>query len=133
MLFRSYLLNRKIGPDWYEKYREYLVRRDFQEIADKVTIHKDEDLQRLFDTETIVKGRARLQTRDGKVFEKELRLEQIKGNFQNNPMAYEEIVDKFMDLSAPVVGKANARKFVDVLESGAYDGRMRAVVEVLGC
>ena len=132
-LISAYLLNRKIGPDWYEKYREYLVRRDFQEIADKVTIHKDEDLQRLFDTETIVKGRARLQTRDGKVFEKELRLEQIKGNFQNNPMAYEEIVDKFMDLSAPVVGKANARKFVDVLESGAYDGRMRAVVEVLGC
>lgn len=118
-LVAAYLFTRKISVEWYEAYEKYIVSDDFQSIARKIEIIEDDDLQKLFDDENIVRGKVVIHTSDG-VLEKELNLEDLKGNPRNNPMSMDDIKEKFVNLSLPVIGKAKTHQFLGLLNKDDY-------------
>jgi len=111
----AYMILRKIGVEWYEKYQEIMADPAFKEISGKIEIIKDEGLQALFDKENIVKGKVEIRTRK-RVFEKEMRLEELKGNPRNNPMSFEDVKEKFLELAVPVIGEDKCRSFLGSLD-----------------
>jgi len=129
-LVAVYLLTRKIGVDWYENYDNFLKREDFQKIADKVEIIKDLDLQKIFDEENIIRGKVIILT-SSKKYEKELNLEDLKGNPRNNPLSYQEITNKFTALSEPVIGPKNVKEFLKIMETTDYSEKIRDVLSYL--
>jgi len=45
-----------------------------------------------------------------------MRLEELKGNPRNNPMSFEDVKEKFLELSAPVIGEDKCRSFLGSLD-----------------
>lgn len=129
-LVACYLLDRNISVAWYEKFSDYLKGDDFKSIAEKTEIHMDEDLQKLFEEQNIVKGRAVIETSRG-TFQQELRLEELKGNTHNNPMSYEEIEEKFVKLCEPVIGTENALSFLSAINRNDYDVHVQDILRYL--
>lgn len=126
----AYMVLRKIGVQWYEKYQEIMADPAFKAIAEKIEIIKDEGLQALFEKENIVKGKVKIQTKN-RVYEKEMKLEELKGNPRNNPMSYEEIRTKFMELAMPVIGEEKSLAFMKSIEEDDYSLRTPDLVKLL--
>lgn len=126
----AYMVLRKIGVQWYEKYQEIMADPAFKAIVEKIEIIKDEGLQTLFDKENIVKGKAEIRTKN-RVYEKEMKLEELKGNPRNNPMSYEEIRNKFMELAVPVIGEEKSLSFMKSIEGDDYSLRISDLVKSL--
>lgn len=114
-----YLHLRKIGVEWYEDYEKFLSNKEFTALADRIEIIKDDNLQALFEEKNIVKGKAEIYTSHG-LYEKEMKLEELKGNPRNNPMSTEEIHEKFLELSSPVIGIGKANSFLEFVEESSF-------------
>ena len=129
-LVGAFLFYREIGPKWYEDHKKLLKNRDFQELVKKIEILKDEGLQANFDEEKTVKGKVILETTDAH-FEKEMRLEELKGNPRNNPMSMEEIREKFFNLSERTIGACRAQKFLELMDQDDYTMNIKDIVKLL--
>lgn len=129
-LVGALLFTRNISTKWYENFKEILENKEFQELTEKIEIIKDERLQAIFENEKVVKGKAVIET-DEKSYEKEMELENLKGNPRNNPMSMEEIREKFLYLSEQTIGKEKAYKFLGLLDEADYSLKVREFVNYL--
>lgn len=129
-LVGAYLFTRRVGVEWYEEYEKILGCEEFISIVDKIEIIKDRELQEIFERENIVKGKVVIYTVDEK-YEKELNLEQVKGNPRNNPLSMEDIKEKFVDLAEPIIGTNKANYFLESIDKNDYTIAMPELMEIL--
>lgn len=108
-LAAMYLLTKKPGVDWYLSFDKYLGMTKYKEIASKISVFEDVNLQSIFENEEKILGRARIKVGD-KVYEKTVQW--VKGN-PYNPFSKEELIDKYLTLSKPVIGNKKAEAFLN--------------------
>ena len=129
-LVGALLFTRNISTKWYENFKEILENKEFQELTEKIEIIKDDRLQAIFENEKVVKGKVVIETNE-KSYEKEMELEDLKGNPRNNPMSMEEIREKFLNLSERAIGKEKAYKFLGLLDEAEHGMKIKEFVKCL--
>jgi 2-methylcitrate dehydratase PrpD len=104
-----YLLTQKPGPDWYLDFEKYLQMDKYKAIASKIEVFPDDGLQNIFDMEEKVLGKAKISTGE-KILEKTVQW--VKGS-PHKPFTTEELIQKFKNLSEPVVGSKGIEDFLN--------------------
>ena len=107
-LTAMYIMTKKPGPDWYLNFDKYLKMDSYQNIAGKIQVLEDTELQKILEEQGKVLGKVKIST--GKK-EYEKIVERVKGN-AHDPYSLKDIEDKFMLLSELVIGKEKAKKIV---------------------
>lgn len=112
-LTAMYIMTKKPGPDWYLNFEKYLKMDSYQNIAGKIQVLEDTELQKILEEQEKVLGKVKIST--GKQ-EYEKIVERVKGN-AHNPYSLKDIEDKFILLSEPVIGKEKAEKIVEKIKA----------------
>lgn len=129
-LVGAFLLTRAVSVKWYEEYEEILENNEFIDIASKIEIVKDDDLQDLFNKKNVVKGSVIIETTNA-TFEKDMKLEDLKGNPRNNPMTIDDVIEKFIDLSQPIIGKTQVNDFLRIINKDMFQANILELIHPL--
>lgn len=126
-LTAMYLLTGKPGPDWYLEYERYLADEEYKKIACRIAVHEDAALQKILQDEEIIYGKAVIKTKKGS-FEKQA---DVVHGADQDPFTIEEIEEKFIALSEPLIGKNKAEAAVRAISDFGLDRRVKDIVSLL--
>ncbi len=123
-LTAMYLLTENPGPDWYLEFERYLADEAYRNIADKIEVHLDDDLQQSLEKEHRLYTRATVKVGDNH-YEKQVSF--VKGS-PENPFSIRDIEDKFLKLAGPIVGQNKAENFLKAIENYDRSQRIRQII-----
>jgi len=126
-LTAMYLLTKNPGPDWYQRYEEYLQNEEYRKIARKIDVFEDAKLQQILEKEEKIFGRARITTARG-AYEKTVDV--VKGSYEN-PFDMQELEEKFLKLAGPVIGEKKADAFVKATRDLDFTMNIRDMISIL--
>jgi 2-methylcitrate dehydratase PrpD len=112
-LTAMYIMTKKPGPDWYLNFDKYLKMDNYQNIAEKIQVLEDTELQKILEEQGKVLGKVKISTKEQ---EYEKTVEWVKGN-PHKPYSLKDIENKFMLLSESVIGKEIAKNIVEKIKA----------------
>jgi len=74
-----HIMTKKPGPDWYLNFEKYLKMDSYQNIADKIQVLEDNELQEILEKQEKILGKAKISTNEQ---EYEKIIERLKGHPQ---------------------------------------------------
>jgi 2-methylcitrate dehydratase PrpD len=126
-LAAMWLMSRKPGTDWYLHFEQYLKMSEYQNIAEKIEVISDEELQIRFDREGKLFGKAVIISETG-THSKTISV--IKGNPQN-PFTMNDIEKKFRMLTVPIIGDEKTEKFINNITGSDFNLNIRDIINAL--
>jgi len=126
-LTAMYILTKEPGPHWYLDFDRYLKMEAYQNIARKIEVHPDGELQTLLENEERLFGKAEILT-GTKLYEKIVN--SVRG-CPENPFEMIDLENKFKMLSEPIIGKEKAEKFTQTIRECDPSLNIRDIISEL--